>query len=110
MNFAFALDFIPRRMRELGHDENYLTRYRQFRVAKKTTITIKASNQLWFFIEPEVGIIIKSERGIHSRIDTKLNELQHEHSGDISVNNDGDVDAFVVFIQVIPKNKKLKKP
>ncbi len=106
MNIAFALDSIPRRMQELGYGENYLTRYRHVRVIDKSNITIKAHNQLWMFIQPEAGITVTSERGVFNLANAKINEQQHEHSGLIKVANDTGALAFVVFIQVIPKNKK----
>lgn len=112
MNIAFALDYIPRRMQELGHGDNYVTRYRHIRVEDKEALTLKARNQLLFFISPEVmNLHIKSSRGFFSLTDYTINEQQHEHSGNVSVHNDTGQNMYVLFIQVIPKHKpKESKP
>lgn len=110
MNLAFALDYIPRRMRELGFGERYVVRYRQLRLADKTATTFKAYNQLMLFIEPEVlGIKVESERGVFNLGDTVLNIQQHEHSAAIRVSNDTGTTVSVLFIQVIPQHKKQKR-
>lgn len=112
MNIAFALDYIPRRMKELGYGENYLTRYRHVRVEDKSSITINAYNQLLLFISPEgLNINIKSSRGIYNLSDYTINEQQHEHSGAVAISNNTGQDQYMVFVQVIPKNKtkNLKK-
>jgi hypothetical protein len=106
MNIAFALDYIPRRMQELGHADHYVTRYRHVRVEDKTTVTIKAHNQLLLFISPEANNLrIKSSRGFFNLTDYTINEQQHEHSGVVEIHNDTGQNLYALFIQVIPKNK-----
>jgi hypothetical protein len=110
MNIAFALDYIPRRMSEMGYDDRYVTRYRHVRVEKATSITFKAHNQLMILIEPEVlNIKVESDRGVFNLGDTTINIQQHEHSGVVKVTNDTDLATHVLFIQVIPQHKKLSK-
>lgn len=106
MNIAFALDYIPRRMKELGHGENYLTRYRHVRVEDKATVKIKATNQLLLFITPEdLGVVVKSTRGVLNLTDYSINEQQHEHSGLVEITNNTGQNIYALFIQVIPQNK-----
>lgn len=109
MYLAFALDYIPRRMRELGFGENYLTRYRQIFIKDKTSLVIDADNQLWMFIEPDSVVTINSPRGVYDMNDTTINQQQHEHSGKITVSNDSGRDTYILFIQAIPTNKKNRK-
>lgn len=111
MNLAFALDFIPRRMSELGFGEDYITRYRHVLVEDKTVLTINANNQFMYFISPEeMNLSIRSKRGVFSLSDYSINEQQHEHSGKIEINNQTGQNLYVLFVQVIPKNKpKTKK-
>ena len=110
MNIAFALDYIPRRMKELGYGDNYLTRYRHVRVEVKQTVQIKAHNQLLFFISPEENNLnIKSRRGVYNLTDYTINEQQHEHSGVVEINNNTGQNIYALFIQVIPKNPKTQK-
>ena len=106
MNLAFALDYIPRRMSEMGFGNNYATRYRHLLVEDKTYIMIDADNQYWYFIEPD-DLKIESERGVFDLADKTINIQQHEHSGKIKVsNNTADMDLWVLFIQVIPHSTK----
>jgi hypothetical protein len=122
MNLAFALDYIPRRMREMGFGDRYVTRYRHLRLNDAESIIIKAHNQLLLFIEvsaasglyvirgdPSDGIKIESERGVFDINDTTINEQQHEHSGEVKVSNSSGALTYVLFIQAIPQHKK-KKP
>ncbi|CAN5729305.1 hypothetical protein BH11BAC7_BH11BAC7_21330 [soil metagenome] len=108
MNFAFALDSIPRRMKEMGYGENYLTRYRHVRIEKTPVTIIQAHNQLLLFIEPLDNIKIESEKGIYNMLDAKINEQQHEHSGTVTITSSNSADVYILFIQVIPLNKKKK--
>jgi hypothetical protein len=109
MYLAFALDHIPRRMRELGFGDSYLTRYRHFLVEDQKVIEINADNQYWFFIEPE-NMHIESERGVFDLADISINIQQHEHSGKIIIANlAAKTDLWVLFIQVIPQHKSQTK-
>jgi hypothetical protein len=129
MNLAFAMDYIPRRMREMGYGENYLTRYRHLRVGSESggyvgagggvggaavitvgsTITVKAHNQIWLFIEPITNIVVESDKGVFNLADNTINEQQHEHSGVIKITNNTTSVVYALFLQVIPLNRKKKK-
>ena len=106
MNIAFALDYIPRRMKELGHDDNYVTHYRHVRVEDKASVKIRAHNHLLLFISPEdLNITIQSRRGVFDLTDYSINEQQHEHSGVVEITNNTGQNLYALFIQVIPRNK-----
>jgi hypothetical protein len=111
MNMAFALDYIPRRMKELGYGENYLTRYRQVSVSPGTPLIIEAYNQLLLFVDPLDGVIVQSKRGKLNLNDYSITEQQHEHNGKVTVTSGGGyfLQPYVTFIQVIPLNPKKKK-
>lgn len=110
MYLSFALDYIPRRMRELGFGENYAIRYRQIYIADSDTIKIEGENQLWIFIEPEGVLKIESQRGVYDMTDTAINIQQHEHAGKFTVTNNSGRAVHALFIQAIPGNlKKVKK-
>lgn len=111
MNIAFALDYIPRRMMELGYGLDYTTRYLHLRIEKGQTLVLRAYNQLMLLIVPESNIRIISSRGIFDSSDTTINIQQHEHSGKISITNkDRTANTLVLLIQVMPFNQKKKKP
>lgn len=105
MYLAFALDHIPRRMRELGFEDQYLTRYRHLLIEDQQVLELNADNQYWFFIEPN-GLLIESERGVFNINDPTINIQQHEHSGKIIISNKTlGTNVWVLFIQVIPQHK-----
>lgn len=109
MNIAYALDYIPRRMRELGFDDRYVTRYRHVLSIDKKSFVIKAHNQVLLFITPPFGIKIESEKGVFDLSDAKVNEQQYEHTGEVKVSNNSMSDTYLLFIQVIPQHKKRNK-
>lgn len=102
MNTAFALDFIPRRMKELGYDLNYMTRWRHLQIDPNGVIGFNADNEYYYLISPSPLIAVKSKSGIYNLNDTALNEMQYEHKGKIKILNRSSSPQFAEFIQVIP--------
>jgi hypothetical protein len=78
-------------------------------IASGSSITFKAHNQIWLFIEPITSIIVESDKGVFNLADSTINEQQHEHSGVVKITNNTTSVMYVLFIQVIPLNKKKKK-
>jgi hypothetical protein len=108
MELAFALDYIPRRMKELGYTE-YAVRYRHLRVKNKDKIIIQADNHLMLAISPNEQLTISSKAGVFKWFDTTVNEQQYEHRGKITVSNNDSQNIYVLFIQVIPLHINTKK-
>lgn len=104
MTVAFALDFIPRRMKELGYGDEYITRWRHFQVEHGVILKLDASNEYYFLIYPPQGIVVRSKKGSFDVLDPLLNEMQYEHSGKIEVINTSGDNKMVLFIQVIPNH------
>ena len=102
MTVPFALDFIPRRMRELGYDNNYMIRWRQLNLAGNETITILAYNEFYYLIKPNLDFRVQSKFGVNDLTDASVNEMQYEHRGKITVTNKSNTPQLVQFIQVIP--------
>lgn len=102
MNTAFAIDFIPRRMNELGYGNGYITRYRHFQLEASGVINIDAENEYYFLIEPSDSILVKSKAGSYNLKDEGINEMQYEHRGKIKITNLSKTIQFILFIQVIP--------
>lgn len=105
MNTNFAIDYIPRRMRELGFGNQYLTRWRQFQVLGGETLHIDADNEYFLLIEPSNLIGVRSKFGVYDQDDEGINEMQYEHRGKIDVVNKSEDPLLVLFIQIIPKHK-----
>ena len=104
MNTQFVLDFIPRRMKELGYSRNYITRWRHLQIDAGTTLKIDAENEYYYLIEPSSTIKVESKFGLYNLNDTGINEMQYEHRGKIQIENLSKTPQFVLFIQVIPQH------
>jgi len=102
MTVEFALDFIPRRMRELGYNENYISRWRQLQVEGNTTLKIESPNEYYLLISPSALISVRSKFGVFDLSDASINEMQYEHRGKIEIKNSSPDPQLVLFIQVIP--------
>ena len=87
MTVEFALDFIPRRMKELGYGDNYITRWRHFQLEKNQNLKIESPNEYYMLIKPDTHIAVKSKTGVFDYADEGINEMQYEHKGKIQVKN-----------------------
>ena len=107
MTINLAIEYIPRRMRELGYDDNYIIRFRHFVLVDNQLINVRAfAGEFYLLVEESSSIKIESECGIYDRADQNTNELIYEHHGEITIfNKDRSVTA-AKMIQVIPQHKK----
>jgi hypothetical protein len=104
MTTEFALEYIPRRMQELGSGDDYLLKFRHFVMQPNDTLDIDAYNQYFLLVEAEPDLSVHSEFGLYNLTDTGINEQQYEHQGKISIVNNSKVVKNIKFIQVIPRN------
>ncbi len=106
MTVGFALEMIPRRMKELGHGDNYLLKWRHMQLDASTEIEIRSHADFHYLIAPNESIIVMSNMGCFDLQDTAINEFQYEHRGNIKVRNKSAKQAQVLFIQATPKHCK----
>jgi len=104
MTVEFALDIIPRRMRELGYDKYYITRWKHLQIDGGATLKIESYNEFYFLITPSGNFRVKSKMGIYDETDPAINEMQYEHRGKIEISNLNDTSKLILFIQVIPNH------
>jgi hypothetical protein len=104
MTVEFALDYIPRRMRELGYGDNYITRWRHLQLDASSSIKIDSSNEYYILITPSSQVAVRSKLGVFDLTDIALNEMQYEHRGKIQIRNNTHEIQFILFIQVIPNH------
>ena len=104
MRIEFAIQYIPRRMKELGHSNNYMVRWRHFLLDGNDTLVIKAYNEYYLLIEPSSDFKVRSKAGVYDINDVSINEMQHEHRGEITVYNQSKAPQSILFIQIIPKH------
>ena len=106
MTVNLALEYIPRRMAELGYGCEYHLRFRHLKLGTLETIQLNAFNQLIILLEPPNDVRVESDTGVFDLSDYLLNEIQYEHRGMVKIINQMVMTGNIRFIQVIPKKKK----
>lgn len=104
MTVEFALDFIPRRMRELGYGENYITRWRHFQLEPNQTLKLEGNNEYFMLINPNSNFAVRSKAGVFDLLDVAVDEQKYEHRGKIQIKNRAEETQLILFIQVIPNH------
>ena len=105
MTIELAIEYIPRRLEELGYGKNYNIRFRHYVLQPNENKKIDADNQLFILIEPNGTASVKSDFGVYDLTAFNVNELQYEHQGQILINNYTGLMQHVRFIQIIPKKE-----
>lgn len=103
MTISLALEYISRRMKELGYADNYSIQFRHFVLPPKERVKVHVPNELLILIEPVEAISVKSDAGIFDVTIDSVNELQYEHQGYVRIRNYASIIQHARFIQVIPK-------
>jgi hypothetical protein len=103
MTIELALAYIPKRMKELGYEDEYGLRLRHYVLKVEEEKIIEGDGQLFILIAPQQGIRIQSAFGIYDIAASHVNELQYEHEGRITLNNYSTQTQHIRFIQIIPK-------
>lgn len=106
MTINLALEYIPRRMQELGYDKDYYIRFRHLILQANEEQNIEAFNQLYFLVAETENVRVESETGIYDLSEKNVNEMQYEHQGSIHISNYLQGINHLRFIQVIPKTKQ----
>ena len=110
MTTDLALEYIPRRMRELGYGDNYSLRFVHIVLQPSEVRQLEASCEFFILVEEPQSVNIDSDMGIFDLSSTAANELQYEHQGSITITNqNANGVTSVRFIQVIPKNIQTEK-
>jgi hypothetical protein len=104
MTSELALDYIARRMQEMGYAKDYLIRFRHILLKLGEAREITAYNQIFLLIEPVHDIRIESDVGLFDLTEDHANEMQYEHRGRILVTNLSFSPINVRFLQAIPIN------
>jgi hypothetical protein len=99
-----ALDYIARRMREMGYSKDYLIRFRHVLLKVSEVREITAYNQIFLLIEPVYDIRIESDVGLFDLTEDHANEMQYEHRGRIKISNLSISTVNIRFLQAIPIN------
>lgn len=106
MTVDLALEYIPRRMAELGFGSGYHIHFRHMVLEPNENRVIKAFNQLYLLVEEAQEIRVASEKGVFELSLTTANELVYEHQGVITITNLSGTTRHARFIQVTPYTNK----
>lgn len=106
MTIAVAIEYLPRRMRQLGYGaDEYYFRFRHLVLQPLETVEFEFYKEFFLLVEDISNVNIESYTGMFDLDYPAINELQYEHQGLVTVKNKGDYVNHVHFIQVIPKTK-----
>ncbi len=109
MTTDLALEYIPRRMKELGYEDNYSLRFVHLVLQPAEVRQIEASNEFFILVEEPANVSVESDMGIFNLALPTANEMLYEHQGQITVSNLAGAINNVRFIQVIPKHNSKEK-
>ena len=104
MTSDLALDYIGRRMQEMGYGKKYLLRFRHVLLKVNESRELTAYNQIFLLIDPIATIRIESDVGLFDLNDYGAKEQQYEHRGRIKITNLSLSPTNARFIQAIPIN------
>lgn len=104
MTIDLAIEYIPRRMKDLGFGNEYYLRFRHLILQPTEKLDIAADNQFFILVDEVSDVTINSDLGYYDLADPVTNEQVYEHQGSITIQNNSEVKKSVRFIQVIPKN------
>lgn len=105
MTINLALEYIPRRMKELGYGKAYHIRFRHLLLQAQQILDLDATNQIYLLVEEVEDISVQSDSGTFDLSLSNINEFQYEHQGRITIENQSTQTRHVRFIQII-LNKK----
>lgn len=108
MTINLALEYIPRRMEELGFGNRYYLRFRHLALQPHEQLTVTAYNQFFILVEEVADVSVVSEFGVFDLSLKNINEMLYEHQGKIEIQNYSSGINHIRFIQVIPKHKTKK--
>lgn len=100
MKEEVAIRYIPQRVSERGFSKHRLV-YQDLNFSPGQYLKMAAFNEIWFLLDAEEGILIRSDFGVYNYGDRELNENIHEHGDDIFIKNTSNQIRKVRFIQVI---------
>ena len=109
MTIDLALEYIPRRMAELGINDNYYMRMRHLILKGSSSFEFDAYNEFIILVENVNDVNVTSDAGAYDLGIMNVNELQYEHQGSIKISNYGSDSTHFRFLQIIPKNKSTIK-
>lgn len=104
MTESMIHDYVRKRMAEMGHPD-FLIRHRHLILDAHTTTELSAHGELYLILgELEPWLTVSSVQGIYNTGIQNTSELQHEHTGVITIQNQSVFQLPLQLMQVTPKN------
>ena len=103
MTTALAMEYIPRRMRDLGYGNEYYIRFVHLSLQPNEIRLLNATSEFFILVEDPNEVNVDSDMGVFDLSLPDVNEMQYEHQGVITITNQTPKLNSVQFIQVIPK-------
>ena len=100
MRGELVVHYVPQRVRERGF-QRYRMVFQDLNLAPRQEMTFAAYNEIWFLLEVESDISIRSDFSEYDYNNSKLSENIHEHADRIEIRNHSDQMRKATFIQVI---------
>jgi hypothetical protein len=104
MTVELALEYIKRRACELCYGDDYTIRLRHFVLQPHEQRKVDGYNQFFILLEPYCELRVESGAALFDMSEDRINELQYEHRGEITILNQSMFVKHTRFIQVIPKS------
>src|SRR5687768_15522102 len=118
MRAELALPLLYARMYELGYKDIEI-HVRHVSVPRSQTRKINGGSDTWMLCDeqniyhinantfyPGTAVKIESENGVYDPLTEELEELEHEHTGEIILTNRSNQVQYVMFLQATPKIKE----
>lgn len=101
MTETLAIEIAKSKMQEQDVKE-FVLRYRHIRLDSDQRRTLSADNEFYIIVERMPLIVVKSKAGVYDLQDESLREIQHVHTGKITLINTVAQSMEMKFLQVIP--------
>lgn len=100
MSEAFALEYMERKLKQLGY-KNYHLRYRDIALKQDSIEQIEAYNDLYCVLGEPQGVYIESSYGMYDATGAYNRDNIHLHRGEIRINNTNLEMIRIKFLQAI---------
>ena len=107
MTEEYTLQYITRRMSDLGFDKNYSIETQHIVMQAGEVLELEAYNQFFYLIQGADNIRIRSDFGFFDLSFAFTNGQDYEHQGQITLYNYANTINHILFIQVIPTHQRI---
>lgn len=104
MTEDYTLQYIERRMQDLGFEKHYITETNHIVMQANEILEIEAYNQFFYLINEADNVRIRSDFGFFDLSFGFTNRQDYEHQGQITLHNYANSINHIRFIHVIPKH------